>query len=353
MTEEFTSADLLARYEGLCELADRHADDGWRSTREDGEKRGILMPPEILDRFADHVIGGIGFEWGNDFFDETRKWRKPPALLEDLTPEQASGYKAATVRAAMGALRSMKPVAPLDYRTLAILLQIDGVVGGRSITFDLPDQPKFPKIRISHHTARVAPRALHMQAVYGHIPGSVLEIGGGHGRFVRDVAKLSRTTRIYYVDLVFNLLIAARYLTRVFPGQVHLAWEDDQDIPINRRIVLLPPWRIKDLPLVPDICCNFLSFQHMEAENLRYYGDQLEAIGVGSIFHLNRIGAFHDKEVELSADRFGPRWRQAQRLELSRSQMRNAKGEDLGSAPVVREVLVHADHLRRFRNLVK
>ena len=53
---------LIDRYATLCEEADRHADDGWRSLHEDGLKRRYAVDPETLDRFADYLFGGIGFE---------------------------------------------------------------------------------------------------------------------------------------------------------------------------------------------------------------------------------------------------------------------------------------------------
>ena len=53
---------LIDRYATLCEEADRHADDGWRSLHEDGLKLRYAVDPETLDRFADYLFGGIGFE---------------------------------------------------------------------------------------------------------------------------------------------------------------------------------------------------------------------------------------------------------------------------------------------------
>jgi hypothetical protein len=41
--------ELLDRYDELCAAADRHADAGWRSEREDSSKRRVRLNPEILD----------------------------------------------------------------------------------------------------------------------------------------------------------------------------------------------------------------------------------------------------------------------------------------------------------------
>lgn len=61
---------------------------------------------------------------------------------------------------------------------------------------------------------------------------------------------LSPATQVTYCDLPLNLLFAARYLSLVlFPGQVHLAW-DDTPIPASARITLVPPWRpAEEIPL--------------------------------------------------------------------------------------------------------
>jgi hypothetical protein len=62
MTDTISNEELLARYEALCAASDRHANDGWRSSHEDGLKRSLTITAAQLDHFADMVIGGIGFE---------------------------------------------------------------------------------------------------------------------------------------------------------------------------------------------------------------------------------------------------------------------------------------------------
>lgn len=55
------SQALIDRYAVLCDAADRKASDGWRSIDEDDQKRRYAITPEVLDRFADYLFGGIGF----------------------------------------------------------------------------------------------------------------------------------------------------------------------------------------------------------------------------------------------------------------------------------------------------
>lgn len=332
--------DLLDRYGDLCRAADRHAGSGWRSEREDGQKRTVTLTPEVLDRFADFEIGGIGFELGNDFFGDRVAMGGVPARRQEPSETQWKAYEQKCWFGAKALLRDAVSRGRADFEACVTALSTDDVVGGVHVGLRVDRERE---INISLHTVRVADRAIHLGRQLGRIPGTVLEIGGGHGRFVRDVAKLAPETRIYYVDLVLNLAIAARYLTRVFPGDVHLAWDEAQAIPRDARIILVPPWRIAEIPVPPDVCCNFLSFQHMERRNLEYYGDSLLNIGCRTIFHRNRIGALRRGEVRIDPTCFGEGWVSTLRNEFSTSEIsnRNVPGGPVGRLPIVEEVLVH------------
>lgn len=287
------SAYLIHRYSDLCAEADRNADLGWRSFREDGQKRRFPLTAEIIDRFADYIFGGIGFEVRNDFFGLMPSTEGAILRRPELSDEQRSQHLQ-TLSDLFRSMWSAFNAAGVAPKTWLPLITADNVVGGLLLTLTIDGQP----LLVSSHTIRVAPRALMMRAALKGVPSSVLEIGGGHGRFVRDVLKLAPGTRITYCDLPFNLLLAARYLTRVFPGDVHLAW-DNTPIPDTARITIVPPWRLADIPYSIDACCNFLSFQHMQADNLAFYGTALHQLGVRSIYHVNRLTPYHDGEVAL------------------------------------------------------
>lgn len=287
------SHDLIERYSALCEAADRKADLGWRSPREDGQKRRFTMTADVIDRFADYVFGGIGFESHSDYFDAFTPTDGQIRRRPTPTAEQRDQHR----RKILGQIQNLTDQfrkAGVPPETWMPLITADNVVGGLLVAITIHDQ----RVILSSHTLRVALRSLLMRSALGSVPASVLEIGGGHGRFVRDVLKLAPGTRITYCDLPFNLLLAARYLSRVFPGDVHLAW-DDAPIPDTARITIVPPWRLAEVPYPIDACCNFLSFQHMTMENLAYYGGALRHLGVASIYHINRQTSLHDGEVPL------------------------------------------------------
>ena len=332
--------ELLNRYEDLCRAADLHAEGGWRSEREDSLKRTVELTPQVLDRFADYEIGGIGFELGNDFFGDRVTTGGIPALRKVASEAQWSAYEQKCWFGAKALLRDAASRGLADFEACVTTLSTDDVVGGVHVGLRVDRERE---IKISMHTVRVADRAVQLGRQLERIPATVLEIGGGNGRFVRDVGKLAPGSRIYYVDLVLTLAIAARYLTRVFPGEVHLAWDDKQPIPSDVRIVLVPPWRIAEIPVPPDVCCNFLSFQHMERRNLEYYGSALLKIGCRTIFHRNRIGALRPGEVRLDPDCFCSGWVSRSRTAFSAAEVsnRDIAAGPIGRLPIVEEFLVH------------
>lgn len=327
---------LIDRYHSLRRTADRLAGLGWRSEREDGQKRRYEMTAEVLDRFADYVFGGIGFEV-SDFLGLS------PATDGSLirrplpTAEQRQSYLE-QIAAKTRALEESFHAARVPPETWLPLIAADGVAGGFLLKLKIHGR----EILVSDHTLRVAPRALNMRSALGAIPPSILEIGGGHGRFVRDVMKLSPGTRVTYCDLPFNLLLAARYLSLVFPGDVQLAW-DDEAIDDTFRITIVPPWRLADIPYPIDVCANFLSFQHMQMDNLAFYGAALDRLAVGTIYHVNRLNAFHPGEVALQDYPFRESYELRSRKVVSRSELMrwvDGKAQTIGTMDQIEELLV-------------
>ncbi|MDF1794103.1 MAG: putative sugar O-methyltransferase [Thalassobaculaceae bacterium] len=343
MTDVISSEELLDRYARLCEAADRHGDEGWRSAHEDGIKRALTITADQLDRFASMAIGGIGFEPVVDYQGFMPVLSGPVEPIPRFTPEQAKAY-AEAIRNNLERLKLMLEQEP-SIRPAAWLktARFDGVVGGASVTATLFGET----LALSMHTLRVSLRAFRMRNMLGHIPRAVLEIGGGHGRFVRDVLMLAPGVRAVYCDLTFNLLLAARYLTRMFGADVHLAWDDDEPIPVDAKIVLLPPWRLRDIPFPVEACCNFLSFHHMENRNVRYYSDRLSELDVAAIFHYNRLQPLHERESTLADGAFGPEWRSVVRVVRSSSRVHMTSGATR-EVQTFEELLVRDGHVERY-----
>lgn len=343
MTDHISNEELLDRYALLCEAADRHGGEGWRSTHEDGIKRSITLTADQLGRFASMAIGGIGFEVGPDYQGFAPVTSGPVQPLPPFSPEQIAKYKKLIQGGLANSLDMLKAEPAIRPEAWKKVVRVDGVVGGPSVKVSLFGE----RVPVSYHTLRVAPRAFRMQSVLGHYPRAVLEIGGGHGRFVRDLCTLVPGMQVVYCDLTFNLMIAARYLTRVFGSGVHLAWDDDEPIPADARIVLLPPWRLRDIPFQVEVCCNFLSFQHMETGNVRYYSDCLTDLDVAAIFHINRLRPAYQRETNLSEGAFGPEWTPLVRGKASESLVTGSDGTAV-KIPIYQELLVRDGHMERY-----
>lgn len=77
-------------------------------------------------------------------------------------------------------------------------------------------------------------------------------------------------------------------------------WTDADSLDPSVRINIVAPWRLDSLPSGIDLFANFLSCQHMRAENHAYYADTLFRKDVRSIFHMNREKAIAIGEIDLS-----------------------------------------------------
>lgn len=342
MVDHISNEELLDRYARLCEAADRHGDEGWRSAHEDGIKRSITITPDQLGRFASMAIGGIGFEPGHDYQGFAPVLSGPVQPVPPFSPEQTAAYERSVEKGLAEYRKRLRGDPTIRPEALKKTLRVDGVVGGVSGTVSFLGE----RIPISAHTLRVGLRAFWMHSMVGNFPRAVLEIGGGHGRFVRDLRMLAPGMQVVYCDLTFNLLLAARYLTRVFGTDVHLAWDDDEPIPADAKIVLLPPWRLREIPFQIEVCCNFLSFQHMEARNVRYYSDRLTELDVAAIFHINRLEAAYERECTLS-ESFGPEWVPITRGQSFLSRL-HGPGGVIREIPVYQEFRARAEHVDRY-----
>lgn len=277
---------LLDLHDALLREAAAHHHLGWRPAGGENNKYKFALDRDRLRRFADFAYGGIGFEVANDFLGS-----RPTA--EDLAPEIVKTPEA--VHEARQRTLNWLQTETVNARghferyetEWAALLHEPAGIGG--VYLDLSSAS--PPIRVSNQSVRVSWRAPRLAAELGRPPASLLEIGGGHGKFIRDCALLMPEARLFLTDLPFNLIVQARYLEEYFGDAVHLCLLPNQDVDPEARINLVAPWRLDHIPGPIDVTANFLSFQHMDAGNLAYYGDALQALEVGHVFHLNRLTA--------------------------------------------------------------
>ena len=117
---------------------------------------------------------------------------------------------------------------------------------------------------------------------------TVLELGGGFGRCLRDCLSINPIETAYYVDLPFNVGIAAKYLEACFPRWVNLVWAA-QDERILGKINILVLWLIDKIEEPIDLMINFLSLQHMPQVTMNHYFDTLIAPTMKYLYYENRM----------------------------------------------------------------
>jgi putative sugar O-methyltransferase len=267
----------------------------WGDNHDDAGKRSIRLNEDVIERFGTYAIGGIGFEAGIDIpkFD-TDPDGTPSALRNDEEFDRQYFAKLKGLISRVWEFLKASDLLPEEIRFE--LIKDDMIYGGRTGKATIKDT----KIMVSQHSVRVARRAVRLRQALGRWPSTLLEIGGGHGRFIRDVAICSPQTKLFYCDLPFNMALAASYLGRKFPEQVNLVWSLEDRVDPEKKINIIAPWRLMDLPEGVEVCCNFLSFQHMSHENLTYYAEILNARGVGAVYHQNRTLKLRPGEIDMT-----------------------------------------------------
>jgi putative sugar O-methyltransferase len=264
---------LVILHERLLEEAAAHHDLGWRPAR------------ARLHRFADYAYGGIGFEVDNDFLGTVPSPTDPAPLIVKA-PAAVHTARQQIVEWINVETRNVRGRSQGLEIEWAALLHEPADIGG--VFLDIASAT--PPIRVSNQSTRVSWRAPALATWLDQAPASVLEIGGGHGRFLRDCALLMPETRLFLTDLPFNLIVQARYLREYFGDAVNLCLVEGQDVNPNARINLVAPWRLDRIAGPVEVAANFLSFQHMDQANLEWYGAAIETLAVEHLFHFNRAG---------------------------------------------------------------
>lgn len=288
-----TTHEILQRYTRMRSEVDPVLQQRWGANHDDKGKMSVRLTEDVIRSFGSFAIGGIGFEGGNDFPKIGYEPDGTPTALSN-DPEFDRTFVARIKKALPGVWKHLKKFNSISDETRLQLIQDDQIYGGRLLEGRLDGQP----IVVSLHSLRVSPRVAGLWKAHGRWPASMLEIGGGHGRFIRDVATCSPDTKFFYCDLPENMALAASYLGRKFPDEVNLVWSAEDRVAPEKKINIIAPWHLTELPEGVEICCNFLSFQHMSFENLAYYAEILNARGVGSIYHENRTLKLRPGEID-------------------------------------------------------
>ena len=280
-----TLRGLLDRYPALLADAERHRGLGWDPAG--GEVRKLTFRPtiEAVDRFADHLFGGVGFD-GRDFavapseFGLANVGVRRPEILGVARKRHRRLFDA-QIQVEQRWLTAECPHRLDDW--ISLVEESDDFGGIR-----LPLTLGRHRVYSTYHALRIARRAIVVSELMRDRPvRTLVEIGGGHGRTTRDLVWMLGAGTAFYVDLPLNLLLAARFLGHFFPDRVNLVWAEG-DTAVEGCINIVAPWLVDRIEVPIDLLVNFLSFQHMTADTLRFYGERLIEPRVGALYHHNR-----------------------------------------------------------------
>ena len=274
---------LVDLYAQILDEASAHLELGWRPAGGEIMKLRYPLDRERMHHFADFAYGGIGFEVGNDFLGAQPTAENPAPRIVKTEPAVSNARRDTLQRIQLGTREARGRFPDLELQWAALLHEAADIGGDY-----LELESATPPIRVSNQAARVSARAPTLAAWLGRAPRSLMEIGGGHGRFLRDCALLFPDARLILTDLPFNLIVEARYLAEYFGDGVNLCLVDGQSFDADARINLVSPWRLDRIDAPVEAVANFLSFQHMDAANLNWYGAAIDRLKIQHLFHQNR-----------------------------------------------------------------
>ncbi|MCR9174860.1 MAG: putative sugar O-methyltransferase [Alphaproteobacteria bacterium] len=279
-----STIDVLCwMHTALTEEAESQMSLGWRPRGGEIRKSQHVLTPDNLREFAAHTFGGIGFEGPYDFLLDPGL-ELPFGEPVEVTDDRLRVYRSRCKTWAKMKLDQIRDLAPEFEAHWMTLIQEACSVGGPNVYLRSESVP-FP---ITHHGIRVGFRAPVLASWINRPISRLMEIGGGHGRFIRDAAVLMPDVKLILTDLPFNMIVSARYLIENFGHQVNLCIMPDQEFDPDSRINIIAPWRLNEISVQVDTACNFLSFQHMDETSLNWYGDAMRKLGVESLFQMNR-----------------------------------------------------------------
>jgi len=287
-----------ARYDWLMKELDVRQKEGWTPSRVEHWKRSFTMSRGHLANFRRSELSSgtqnppdrpVGFP----SLDFSR-------LYPDVSAEESEREAPALRRRALTFLTRLYRQDCPEIDWFDALAQDDNRFGAR--VFDVPGlgTATFKGIQSAYYACRVA----------SLVPkgGVVLEIGGGFGAVASRLLAIRPDITYVLTDLPVNMVLTHTYLTSLYGDAVVGLWEDGDHPSPEHRALVVPPWRLADLPLRVDLAINTMSFQHMDERNHAFYGEALRKLGTRRLYHLNRNVHLQDPDQDtmvVPAERYG------------------------------------------------
>ncbi|MDC2993192.1 putative sugar O-methyltransferase, partial [bacterium] len=291
--------EIFARCPEMFAAARDRAEEDWFAAKAHTHERHkfMLFPSiEVLARFRDYHIGGIGLE--------------PIDHMVKIAQFETQHFE--KIQIPSFSRDDQKLVFRVNLNTLnAVVRSLQGVVGTgnyskkfRDVLLEnMVDTPSnggfFGNIKIFERkifTSGFAIRTAHRTAIASELynresttpPLAIMELGGGFGKSLADLIRIFPTATALYVDLPVNMAVAAHYFDGRFPGRVNLVWRDTDAVRAG-MINVVAPWLIDKIDLQIDLMINFLSMHHMPQRTMDFYFARLIAPKVRFLYHENRL----------------------------------------------------------------
>ncbi|MEQ8397090.1 putative sugar O-methyltransferase [Thalassobaculum sp.] len=277
-----------ARYGWLLSEMQMRSWEGWTPSRVEDSKYRFPLTPERLARFRSSEVSS-GTQTAPD-----RPSNFPPLDFNRFYPPYRDDERARFTQSAWGQYaglitRLFRQSAPgIDWYDAAVV--DDDRFGARVL--ELPGVGTITSKSL--HSAYYACRIMSL------IPknGVVLEIGGGFGSVASRLMAIRPDVTYVLTDLPVNMVLTYTYLRSLYGDAVTGLWEDGDTLSAGHRAAVVPPWRLRTLPLKVDLALNTMSFQHMDERNHLFYGNAMRTLGTRRLYHVNRNVYIDDPDID-------------------------------------------------------
>jgi len=286
----------VARYRFLMDQMERRSGEGWTPSRIEGGKRRFPLDRERLARFRrSEVSSGT-----QTFPDRPNEFTALDfgRFYPDLSPAERSQVVPTLQGQYLGLLCRL-------YRCEAPGIDWYDAAARDDDRFD-PRTVEVPRLGIV--TGKSLQAAYYACRVASLVPenGTVLEIGGGFGMLASRLLAIRPDITYVLTDLPVNMVLTHTYLTSHYGDAVAGLWQDGDRPSPEHRALVVPPWRLAELPLRVDLAVNTMSFQHMDERNHAFYGEAMRKLGTRRLYHLNReVPIAGVDTMDIPASRYG------------------------------------------------
>ncbi len=290
--------EIYARCPEMFAAASDRADEEWFAAKAHTHERQkfTLFPSiEVLAKFRDHQIGGIGLETVD--FGPTSENTKLFEKIDHYVIDE-NAFRTKLVNAFFHSIKILEMYRGI-FRIEKFSQEFFHIFFENLVESD-SNGGMLRAIKVLQRevlTSFFAVRTAHRSAIATELykresdtpPHTILELGGGFGKSLADLIRIFPTATAFYVDLPINMAVAAHYFDGRFPGRVNLVWCDTDSVRAG-MINVVAPWLIDKINLQIDLMINFLSLHHMPQRTMDFYFARLIAPKVRFFYHENRLG---------------------------------------------------------------